>query len=110
MNMKRFNNWYWQIGVAFAFFGSPFCLKGINEITIAFLIAYTIFVAVGLNIVYHVKRDLLWWFLLKELVVIIVAAFYGYLFVFHDPYWWLPIIAACLLLIPVNVQIEKRLK
>ena len=108
--MKRFYNWYWQIGVAFAFFGSPFCFKGINEITIAFLIVYTIFVAIGLDIVYHVKRDLLWWFLLKEFVVISTAAFYGYLFCYHLPYCWLIIIVSLLLLLPVNFQIEKRLK
>ena len=108
--MKRFHDWYWQIGVVLAFVGSPFCFKGINEITIAFLIVYTIFVAVGLDIVYHVKRDLFGWFLLKEFVVISIAAFYGYLFCYHPPYCWLSIIVACLLLIPVNSQIEKRLK
>ena len=110
MNIKRFHSWYRQLGVVFAFMGSPFCFKGIKELTIAFLIVYALFITLGLATVFKFKRDLIWWFLLKELVVTLVAALYGYLFVCQGSYYWLSIIVGVLLLLPVNFQIEKRLK
>ena len=110
MNVKRFHNWYWQIGVTFSLVFSPICFEGANKITTILLTSYTLFVIAGLSVIYRFQRDLFGWFLLKEFVVISIAAFYGYLFCCHPPYCWLSIIAACLLLIPVNSQIEKRLK
>ena len=110
MNVKRFHNWYWQIGVTFSLACSPICFEGANKITAILLTSYTLFVIAGLLVIYRFQRELFGLFLLKEFVVISIAAFYGYLFCYHPPYCWLIIIVYLLLLFPVNFQIEKRTK
>jgi len=110
MNVKRFYNWYWQSGLTFSLVCSPICFEGDNKILTILLTSYTLFVIAGLLVIYRFRRDLFGWFLLKEFVVISIAAFYGYLFCYHLPYCWLIIIVSILLLLPVNSQIEKRLK